>query len=142
MQLRKMRQMGPMKDLVKKIPGMGDMMGDMDIDESELVRMEAVVLSMTPKERADPKIIDTSRRRRIARGSGCEPSDVSQLTKVFEPMRQMMKMMSGRSLGQRLKMGMQFSKAMAGGGVPKIKGSTTGSRRVMSKKDRRKRRRR
>jgi signal recognition particle subunit SRP54 len=142
LQLRKMRKMGSMKDLVKKIPGMGDMMGDMEVDEGELVRMEAAVLSMTPRERANPKIIDVSRRRRIAKGAGCDPSEVSQLVKVFEPMRNMMKMMSGQSLTQRLKMGMQFSKMMAGGGVPKMKGSSTATRRVMSKKDRRKRRRR
>jgi len=141
-QLRKMRQMGSMKDLIKKIPGMGDMVGDMDLDEGEIVRMEAAIQSMTPKEKANPKIIDASRRRRIARGAGCDPSDVSQLVKHFEPMRNMMKAMSGQSLGQRLKMGMQFSKAMAGGGLPRLKGSSTASRRSLSKKDRRKRRKR
>ena len=141
-QLRKMRQMGSMKDLIKKIPGMGDMVGDMDLDEGEIVRMEAAIQSMTPKEKANPKIIDASRRRRIARGAGCDPSDVSQLVKQFEPLRNMMKAMSGQSLGQRLKMGMQFSKAMADGGVPRLKGSTTASRRSLSKKDRRKRRKR
>jgi signal recognition particle subunit SRP54 len=130
-----------MKDLVKMIPGMGDMMGDMDFDERELVHMEAAVLSMTPRERDNPKIIDVSRRRRIARGAGCDPSDVSQLVKVFEPMRGMMKMMSGQSLGQRLKMTTQFSKMMAGGGMPKMKGSTKAGRRVLNKKDRRKKRR-
>jgi len=141
-QLRKMRQMGSMKDLIKKIPGMGDMVGDMDLDEGEIVRMEAAIQSMTPKEKANPKIIDASRRRRIARGAGCDPSDVSQLVKQFEPMRNMMKAMSGQSLPQRLKMGMQFSKAMAGGGLPRLKGSSTASRRSLSKKDRRKRRKR
>ena len=89
-----------------------------------------------------PKIIDVSRRRRIARGAGCDPSDVSGLVKQFEPMRNMMKAMSGQSLGQRLRMGTQFSKMMAGGGVPKLKGSTTATRRTLSKRDRRKKRRR
>ena len=142
LQIRKMRQMGSMKELVKKIPGMGDMLGDMDIDEGEFVRMEAAIQSMTPKERANPKIIDPSRRRRIARGAGCDPSDVSQLVKMFEPMRGMMKAMSGQSLMQRLRMGTQFSRMMAGGGVPKLKSTTKVTRRVLSKKDRRKRRRR
>jgi signal recognition particle subunit SRP54 len=141
-QLRKVRQMGSMKDIMKKIPGMGDMMGDMEIDEGEIVRLEAIVQSMTPKERSNPKLIDTSRRRRIARGSGCDPSDVSQLVKQFEPMRNMMKAMSGQSFMQRLRMGTQFSKAMAGGGMPKMKSSPSASRRVLSKKDRRKKRRR
>ncbi len=140
--LRKVRQMGSMKDLVKKIPGMGDMMGDMEVDEQEIIRLEAIVQSMTPKERTNPKIIDPSRRRRIARGSGCDPSDVSQLVKQFEPMRSMMKAMTGQSLMQRLRMGTQFSKAMASGVMPKLKSSTTASRRVLSKKDRRKKRRR
>lgn len=141
-QLRKMKKMGSMKDLIKKIPGMGDMMGDMDVDDGELVRTEAAIQSMTAKERANPKIIDASRRRRIARGAGCDPSDVSQLVKMFEPMRKMMQGMSGKSMMQRMRMGTQFSQMMASGGVPKLKSRTTASRRSLSKKDKRKRRRR
>jgi signal recognition particle subunit SRP54 len=141
-QLRKMRKLGSMKDLIKKIPGMGSLMGDMDVDEGEFVRMEAAIQSMTPKERANPKLIDTSRRRRIAKGAGCDPADVSQLVKQFEPMRGMMKAMSGRSMGERLRMGTQFSQMMAGGGVPKIKSKSNVTKRVLSKKDKRKRRRR
>jgi signal recognition particle subunit SRP54 len=141
LQLRKMRQMGSMKDLVKKIPGMADMVGDQEIDEGEIVRFEAVIQSMTPRERENPKLIDTSRRRRIARGSGTDPAEVSQLVKMFEPMRQMMKMMSGQSFMQRIRMGTQFSKMMAGGVMPRFKGGTTANKRVLSKKDKRKRRR-
>jgi signal recognition particle subunit SRP54 len=142
LQLRKMRQMGSMKDLVKKIPGMGEMVGDQEIDEGEIVRFEAVIQSMTPRERENPRVIDTSRRRRIARGSGTDPAEVSQLVKMFEPMRQMMKMMSGQSFMQRIRMGTQFSKMMAGGAMPRFKGGTTDNKRVLSKKDKRKRRRR
>jgi len=142
LQLRKMKQMGSMRDLLKKIPGMGDMMGDMDVDDGELLRMEAVIQSMTPRERSNPKIIDASRRRRIARGSGADPSDVSQLVKSFEPMRNMMKAMSGQqSLMQRLRMTTQFSQMAAAGHMPKMKGSTSAKRRVLSRKDKRKRRR-
>jgi len=141
-QLRKMKEMGSMKDLIKKIPGMAEMVGDEEIDETELVRFEAAIQSMTPRERANPKLIDTSRRRRIARGAGVDPADVSQLVKQFEPMRNMMKMMSGQSFMQRLKMGTQFSKMMAGGVIPKFKAGTTATKRVLSKKDKRKRRRR
>ncbi|UCE61534.1 MAG: signal recognition particle protein [Phycisphaerales bacterium] len=141
-QIRKMKKMGSMKDLVKKIPGMSDAIGDMDIDEREMVRMEAAIESMTPKERANPKIIDPSRRRRIARGAGCDPSDVSQLSKQFDGMRKAMQMFSGQSLTQRLKMSTQLSQMMAGGGMPKIKGKTSQTRRALSKKDRRKKRRR
>ncbi len=141
-QLRAMKKMGSLKDLIKKIPGMGDVAGEADIDDGELVRMEAVIQSMTPRERANPKMIDTSRRRRIARGAGCDPADVSGLVKSFEPMRGLMKGMSGQSLSQRLKMVPQFSQAMATGTMPKLKSKTTANRRVLSKKDRRKRRRR
>lgn len=141
-QLQSVKKMGPLKGLLSKIPGMRDMMGDMEVDDGELGRMEAVIRSMTPKEKSNPKIIDVSRRRRIARGAGCDPSEVSQLVKQFEPMRTMMKAMSGQSLGQRMKMGTQFSQAMAAGNMPKLKSSTKAGRRAMSKKDRRKRRRR
>ncbi len=139
-QLRKLRQMGSMKDLIKKIPGMGGLVGDQEIDEGELGRMEAAILSMTPQERSNPKIIDTSRRRRIARGAGIDPQDVSQLVKNFEPMRQAMKMMAGQGLLQRLKMGTQLSRMMAQGAMPKFKSNTAATQRVLSKKDKRKRR--
>ena len=68
LQLRKMKKMGPMKDILSKIPGVSDQLGDMDIDDGELTRIEAVVMSMTKRERTNPSIIDASRRRRIARG--------------------------------------------------------------------------
>ena len=134
--------MGSVKDLISKIPGMGEMMGDQEIDDGELVRMEALIQSMTAKERTNPKLIDTSRRRRISKGAGCDPSDVSQLVKQFEPMRKMMQAMSGKSLMQRMKMGTQFSNMMMGGGMPKMKSKSTVTKRALSKKDRRKRRKR
>ncbi|MGB0715509.1 MAG: signal recognition particle protein [Phycisphaerae bacterium] len=140
-QLRKVRKMGSMKDLLKKIPGMGDAMAGMDIDESEFVRMEALVQSMTKKERENPKIIDASRRRRIAKGAGCDPTDVSGLVKQFEPMRAMMKQMSGQSFMQRMRMSSQFSKMMMEGGAPpKLKQGTGAKKRVLNKRDKRKRR--
>ncbi len=141
LQLRKIRQMGSLRDLIKKIPGLGSAMGDMEMDENELTHMEAAILSMTPKERANPKLIDTSRRRRIARGAGCDPAVIGQLVKQFEPMRNMMKAMSGQSFLGRLKMGTQFSNMIAGGVMPKFKLGTTANKRVLSKKDKRKRRR-
>jgi len=117
-------------------------MGDMNVDDSEMGRIEAVIQSMTPKERANPRIIDTSRRRRIARGAGCDPSDVSGLVKMFEPMRKMMQAMSGQSFLQRMRLMPQLSKMMQGGGPPKLKGKSSQTRRQLSKKDKRKRRRR
>ncbi len=141
--LRKMKKMGSMKDLLKKVPGMSDQIKDMDIDDGELVRMEAVVLSMTKRERKDPSVIDASRRRRIARGAGADPKDVSGLVKSFGEMRAAMKAMAGMSLMQRMRFGSQLSKmGMDGGMMPNFKGKSTVSRRTVSKKDRRKKRKR
>ncbi len=141
LQLRKMKSMGSMKDLIKKIPGMGGAMpDDMDIDDGELGKIEAAILSMTPEERANPRIIDSSRRRRIAKGAGVDREDVSGLVKQFEPMKKMMGQMAGKSFLQRMKMGTQFSQMAMQGGMPKIKAGTRSRKRVLSKKDRRRRR--
>jgi signal recognition particle subunit SRP54 len=142
MQLSKMKQMGSMKDLLKRIPGMSALMpAEQEIDETELTRIESAILSMTPKERVNPKIIDASRRRRIARGAGIEQKDVSGLVKQFDTMKKMMEAMAGKSMLQRMRMGTQFSKMAMQGGLPRMKSSTTASKRVLNKKDRRKRRR-
>ncbi len=142
MQLRKMRKMGPLGELIKKIPGMGDLAAGMSVDEGELTRIEAVISSMTMKERANPKIIDASRRRRIAKGSGADPEDVSGVVKMFEPMRAMMQQMSGLNPLQRMKMGTQLSRSMAAGMMPRMKKGTTSTQRQLSKKDKRKKRKR
>ena len=144
MQLRKVKQMGSLKDILKKIPGMSAMMpDDQEIDDGELDVVEAAILSMTKKERTNPKTIDASRRRRIARGAGIDPKEVSGLVKQFDGMKDMMKMMSGKSMMQRMKMGTEFSKmAMSGAAMPKLKTGTAVTKRRVSKKDRRKKRRR
>lgn len=95
-QMRQVKKMGSMGDLMKKIPGMGKMLGpDMDsmneAAEEELKYTEAIILSMTPKERHRPKIINGSRRRRIAAGSGTSVQEVNRLLKDFEKMKKMMK---------------------------------------------------
>ncbi|MCP4245913.1 MAG: signal recognition particle protein [bacterium] len=141
-QMRKLKKMGSMKSLLKKIPGMGAEMGDMDIDEGEITRMEGIVHSMTKKERTNPTIIDASRRRRIARGAGCDKEDVSGLVKTFAQMRDAMKAMAGMSMMQRMKFGTQLSQAAMTGGMPKFKSSTAAKRRQPSKKERRKGRKR
>lgn len=141
--LRKMKKMGSMKELLKKIPGVGGEVGDMDIDDGELGQFEAIILSMTTKERKDPSVLDASRRRRIAKGSGVEPQDVSGLVKSFNQMRDAMKAMSGMSMTQRMRFGTQMSQmAMGGGAMRKIKSSTKAKQRAASKKDRRKQRKR
>ena len=112
------------KDILKMIPGVGKMMRDteMQVDEGEIRRMKAIVQSMTPKERNDPRIIDSSRRRRIAKGSGTETEDVSGLCKQFLQMRDMMKAMSGMNMLDRMKMGSQLAQmSMQTGKLPDLK---------------------
>ncbi|TFG47637.1 MAG: signal recognition particle protein [Candidatus Brocadiia bacterium] len=98
-QMQAMKKMGGMKDMLKLIPGMGSQLADVDIDDNEINRMEGIVHSMTLTERKNPDIINSSRRRRIAAGSGVEPNDVSSLVKTFMRSRDMMKAMAGGRLG-------------------------------------------
>ena len=74
-----LKKMGPLQGVIKMIPGLGNQLKDVDIDERQLARVEAIVLSMTPKERSMPHLIDGSRRQRIARGSGQTIQDVNKL---------------------------------------------------------------
>ncbi len=106
--MQQVKKMGPMGDLVKKIPGFNKMMPEgADFDEDELRHTEAIILSMTPKERHNPKILNGSRRRRIAAGSGMTIQDVNHLLKDFEKMRKMMKkMMRGAKRGKQAKLQM------------------------------------
>jgi len=98
-QMQAVKKMGGIKDMLKMMPGMGSQLGDMDIDDGELQRMEAIVHSMTLQERRDPDVIDSSRRRRIAGGAGVEANDVSGLVKTFKRSRDMIKAISGGSFG-------------------------------------------
>jgi len=93
-QMQQVRNMGPLSSLLKMMPGIGSQLGSLNVDEKELDRLEAIIRSMTPEERANPKIIDGSRRRRIARGSGTSVQAVSQLVKQFGQMRKVMKQIS------------------------------------------------
>ncbi|MFQ5568550.1 MAG: signal recognition particle protein [Rhodothermales bacterium] len=102
-QLQKIKSMGSFKDLIGMIPGVGRLVNDLDVDDDAFMHIEALILSMTPEERRRPEIINGSRRRRIASGSGLEVQDVNQLLKQFREMRKMMKTMTklmgkGRSL--------------------------------------------
>jgi len=103
-QMQQLKKMGSIGDLVQKIPGMKKMMGKgmMDVDEDEMKYVEAIIYSMTPEERQKPKLINGSRRRRIADGSGTTVQEVNRLLKDFEQMRKMMKnMMKGGKKGRR-----------------------------------------
>lgn len=90
-QMRMMKRMGGMQSLMGMIPGMGGMLKGVDLDDKRLKRTEAIVLSMTPKERSRPEIIKASRRRRIAMGSGTSVTQVNQLLKQFGEMRKLMR---------------------------------------------------
>ena len=94
-QMKQVRKMGPLKQLMGMIPGVADKIKDVDIDDRQMDRIEAMILSMTPAERAKPSIIDPKRKRRIAAGSGNSVSDVNRLLKQFEQMQKLMKQMGG-----------------------------------------------
>ncbi|MCS7309436.1 MAG: signal recognition particle protein [Armatimonadetes bacterium] len=104
-QMRQMQQMGPLDQLLKMIPGWGAQLKDVQIDPKELKHIEAIILSMTPEERANPHIINASRKRRIARGSGTSVHEVNELLSQFEEMRAMIRelnnLRSGGGKGKR-----------------------------------------
>jgi signal recognition particle subunit SRP54 len=93
-QLQQIKKMGNMKDLMGMIPGMGKAIKDVDIQDDAFKHVEAIIQSMTPKERANPAILNNSRRMRLAKGSGTNIQDVNKLIKQFDDMKKMMKLMS------------------------------------------------
>ena len=104
-QLQQIKKMGNIKDLIGMIPGMGKMVKDLDLDNKSFAPIEAIISSMTPKERARPEVIDMSRKKRIAAGSGTDVQQVTNLLKQFEEMKKMMKKMNNmQSSGQMAKM--------------------------------------
>jgi signal recognition particle subunit SRP54 len=105
-QLQQVQRMGPIGQLVGMIPGMGNLAGEAQaaVDRGELQRTEAIIRSMTPRERRDPTVIDGSRRRRIAAGSGTTLTDVGRLVKQFSEMQRLMKQLGGMSGGRRGKL--------------------------------------
>lgn len=92
-QLEQLERMGPVQQLLQLLPGLGQVPGMEEVDESDLKHLKAIIQSMTPHERAHPEIIDHSRRRRIAAGSGTTPTDVNMLLKQFRQIRKMLKSM-------------------------------------------------
>jgi signal recognition particle subunit SRP54 len=96
-QMRKLKQIGSFGDVLKMIPGAGKLLPPgAEVDEKEIARIEAIISSMTEKERANPRILDASRRRRIAKGSGTHVSDINRLVKNYEEMRKLFKRMGKR----------------------------------------------
>lgn len=101
-QLQQIKKMGNIKDLAAMIPGVGKAIKDVDIDDSALLGVEAIILSMTPYERRHPEVLNASRKTRIAKGSGKTVQDVNRLLKQFDQTRKMMKMVSGNGLRQMM----------------------------------------
>lgn len=109
-QLTQVRNMGPLDEMLKMIPGASKMKGldSMQIDEKQLAHVEAIIQSMTPQEKEQPEIMNASRKRRIAKGSGRPIQEVNRLLKQFEDMKKMMKQMTGGQQKGKKKGGMKF----------------------------------
>jgi signal recognition particle subunit SRP54 len=141
-QMRSLRKMGPMKQILGMLPGVGAMLKDAQIDEKQLDHVEGIVRSMTAEERKDINVLNQSRRKRIARGSGTKVEDVSRMMKQFETVSKLTKQMAGMGMRGRMSAMRQLQ---AGGGMPGMQGmpsfSGKGSTRSASPKGRFKKRR-
>ncbi|MBQ8336437.1 MAG: signal recognition particle protein [Bacteroidaceae bacterium] len=107
-QIEQIKKMGNIKDLMAMIPGLGKAVKDLDIDDNAFKGVEAIIRSMTPKERANPDIINNSRKERIARGSGTTLQEVNRLMKQFEQIRKTMKSVAGGKMGNMMGMMPKF----------------------------------
>ncbi|MBQ8350063.1 MAG: signal recognition particle protein [Ruminococcus sp.] len=127
-QMKQIKKLGSMKSIIGMLPGVGDKIKDADIDDRQLDRIEAIITSMTKAERAKPSIINPSRKRRIAKGSGSKVEDVNRLLKQFDQMQQIMKKFTGKNNKMSLRKarkqlaGMNFDKmtGKGGGNLPTI----------------------
>jgi signal recognition particle subunit SRP54 len=113
-QLQQIKKMGNIKDLVSMIPGMGKALKNMDIDDDSFKSVEAIIQSMTFKEKEEPHIIDGSRRKRIAKGSGTDVAEVNKLIKQFSETKKMMRMMSDKNQMNQMMKRMQGMPGMGG----------------------------
>jgi signal recognition particle subunit SRP54 len=131
-QMREVKKLGPLQDLLAMMPGMpggGPQLKDIQVDERELARAEAIISSMTPQERVQPQVINGSRRLRIARGSGTTTQQVNSLLKEFGQAKRMMKSMMGMmgapgggKPGRKLPKGMKMPKGKGLPGMPNVPG--------------------
>ena len=115
-QIEQIKKMGNLKDLAAMIPGVGKAIKDVEIDDNAFKGIEAIIKSMTPKERTNPEILNTSRRMRIAKGSGTNIQEVNRLIKQFDQTRKMMKMVTGNQMASM----MSRMKGMNIPGMPKL----------------------
>jgi signal recognition particle subunit SRP54 len=107
-QLRQVRKMGPLDEVLSMIPGVSPEVRGTEVDEHKLTRLEAIINSMTPKERRRPDILNGKRRKRIARGSGTTVQEVNQLLRQYADMRRMMKAMTGGKKDAMRKLAARF----------------------------------
>jgi signal recognition particle subunit SRP54 len=136
-QMKMIRRMGPMSKVLGMLPGVGSQLKDAQIDDREMDRVEAIILSMTPRERRNPELIKGRRRIRIAKGSGTSVQQVNQLVKNFQQMRKMMKQMSKGGLkdigammgGAGMPGGMPGGAGQAGQGAVGVRGGSRAARR-------------
>ena len=117
-QIQQIKKMGNIKDLASMIPGVGKAIKDVDIDDNAFKGIEAIIYSMTPKERTNPEILNQSRKTRIAKGSGTNIQEVNRLIKQFDQMRKMMKMFSGNNMGNMARMAGMMGKMKGMPGMP------------------------
>ena len=101
-QLVQLKNMGPMEDILAQMPGGANLKG-VKVDEKAMARTEAIILSMTPKERENPGIIAASRKKRSAAGAGVKVEDVNRMLKSFEQMQKLIKQFSGPGMGKKMK---------------------------------------
>ena len=109
-QLQQVKKMGPLKNILGMLPGIGNQLDNVDLDDKAMVHIEAIIQSMTPHERRNPAVLNGSRKKRIAGGSGRSVQEVNSLLKRFEDMKKMMKQMQNMSRGRKGKMNMPFFK--------------------------------
>ena len=138
-QIVNMKKMGSMRELMSKIPGLNQMgleeLGGVDADE-EIKRIQGIIDSMTPLERGDPSLIDISRRRRIAAGSGVDPSEVSQLVKQFDAMAGYVKQMAQMTMFDRIKTLTGLGRVAAMNPAARIMSPKVGTGKRLSPKER------
>ncbi len=139
-QMKQMQKIGPLKNIMKMMPGMAGQLDAMDMQGDEMAKMEAIILSMTSQERQDPSVVEASRRRRIARGSGTDVQDVSGMIKSFNMASGMMQQMAGMGTRDRMKFAQQMGQMGLMGATPRFKIKQRSRR--LTKKDRAKRKKR
>ena len=114
-QLREMKKMGNLKEMLAMLPGVGKQLNDVEIDERQFDRTQAIILSMTPAEREKPDLINPSRKRRIAAGCGMQVEDVNRLLKQYRDMQRMFKQFSGKGMRKKMRRMGQLPPSMGGG---------------------------